>query len=118
MHVDVGQPGHAQLLAESRHIRIMARWPHGAHQEIEPHQWQRPSMPAPVSDVRCRFPNSASVMDVASAGVDGAAGEPADLPRGAEADAAMPPVPQPFRQAARTLGDAISSATRMALPLH
>jgi len=49
MHVDVGQPGHAQLPAEGRHLRIMARWPHDAHQEIEPYQWQRPSMPAAPS---------------------------------------------------------------------
>ena len=38
MDVHVGQPGHAQRLAEGRHVRVLARWPHGAHEPIEPYR--------------------------------------------------------------------------------
>ncbi len=37
MHVDVGEPGHAQRPAEGGHIGVLAWWPHHAHQQIEPY---------------------------------------------------------------------------------
>jgi hypothetical protein len=117
MHVDVGQPGHVQRLAEGRHLLIIARWPHHAHQEIEPHQWQPPSMPTPVGDALYRVPGSALEMDVASVGVGGVAGDPAGLP-GAGSQGRYRQMPQPFRRAAAYAGKCDQLCQLLALPFY